>query len=59
MRKKVKHRNGGGVLAKVPGYFSLLARRSHGKMSRREFKEAANRLIAATHAGKSRKSEVG
>lgn len=51
MSKKKKSGYGGGELAKIPGWHSLLAKLSHHSISRRKFNIEAKKL-RAIYAGK-------
>ena len=44
-KKIVKAGSGGAILAKVSGWHSLIARRSHGTISKKQYKAEAARLL--------------
>ena len=54
MKKKKQFTNGGNTLASIPGYHKLLAARSHGTISKKEFARQSKILLATLNGnGKS------
>ncbi len=44
MQKKKEHKHGGNTLAAIPGWHSLLALRSHGKITKEQFDRRSKKL---------------